>query len=160
MGTVYLHDHFDENPKVLLAQEIDRDAPWLFVRLACKATRERTAPWAIITSLSNSERRTLDALLSTGLATADGPSVVELDIELWWCRFTAIGASRVPRSVRAEVFNRDGHCCQVCGNTEELSLDHRLPRSRGGSDEASNLWVLCMPCNMAKRTKTVEEWLS
>jgi hypothetical protein len=39
---VYLDDHFDEHPKVLLAREAHRDAPWLFVAGLCYCRRGNT----------------------------------------------------------------------------------------------------------------------
>lgn len=56
----------------------------------------------------------------------------------------------IHRSVRKEVYKRDGHVCQDCGNKRQLSLDHVVPFSQGGSDESSNLQTLCRPCNSRK----------
>ena len=55
----------------------------------------------------------------------------------------------VPRAVRQEVLERDGHRCVLCGysNVDALVLDHVEFWIRGGSDEASNLRVLCRYCN-------------
>lgn len=43
----------------------------------------------------------------------------------------------IPSHVRRLVFERDEHCCVFCGASEDLSLDHILPKSRGGSDDGS-----------------------
>lgn len=56
----------------------------------------------------------------------------------------------VPKSTREGVFERDDSTCQHCGTTEELSIDHIVPRSRGGSNERGNLQVLCRRCNTSK----------
>jgi hypothetical protein len=40
--------------------------------------------------------------------------------------------------------------CFYCGATDDLSIDHIIPRSKGGSDEEANLQCLCLPCNMRK----------
>ena len=58
--------------------------------------------------------------------------------------------NRVPADVRLAVFARDGHRCVECGATDDLTLDHIWPWSRGGRNEASNLRVLCRSCNSAK----------
>src|SRR5215469_13456424 len=39
-----------------------------------------------------------------------------------------------------------------------LQIEHILPRSRGGTDRASNLTLACEPCNMARGTRTAEEY--
>lgn len=38
-------------------------------------------------------------------------------------------------------------CCVYCGSTDNLTLDHILPHSRGGNSEAGNLMVACAECN-------------
>ena len=55
-----------------------------------------------------------------------------------------------PAGTRERVYARDGHCCVACGATERLTLDHRIPRSRGGADTEENLQVMCFRCNQAK----------
>lgn len=49
-----------------------------------------------------------------------------------------------------QVYKRDGHRCVACGTSEDLTLDHIVPRSRGGGDSPANLQVLCRPCNSSK----------
>jgi 5-methylcytosine-specific restriction endonuclease McrA len=48
------------------------------------------------------------------------------------------------------VYERDGHRCIRCGTSENLTLDHRIPIAKGGSDEASNLQTMCERCNFSK----------
>lgn len=48
------------------------------------------------------------------------------------------------------VLRRDGEFCRICGSTQGLELDHRVPRSQGGTHELSNLQLLCRPCHRAK----------
>jgi 5-methylcytosine-specific restriction endonuclease McrA len=43
-----------------------------------------------------------------------------------------------------------GHRCLACGATEDLSVDHIHPLSLGGSNEITNLQVLCCECNSLK----------
>jgi 5-methylcytosine-specific restriction endonuclease McrA len=54
---------------------------------------------------------------------------------------------------RRNVFLRDGHTCQYCGTrppSRDLSLDHVVPRSRGGRSTWENLVTACGPCNRLK----------
>lgn len=57
---------------------------------------------------------------------------------------------KIPDSVRRRVMERDGYRCVKCGSTEDLSLDHIYPWSRGGRDAEDNLRVLCRSCNSSK----------
>jgi len=57
---------------------------------------------------------------------------------------------RIPDSVQAEVWNRDGGCCVKCGSQERLEYDHVIPLSKGGSNTARNLQLLCEICNRSK----------
>jgi len=59
---------------------------------------------------------------------------------------------------RRNVMHRDSHCCQYCGYTgEDLTLDHVLPKSRGGADAWENLVTACMRCNIRKGNRTPKE---
>ena len=64
------------------------------------------------------------------------------------------GRSRTEtRKRRTEVFERDGYKCVTCGTSDHLTLDHRIPRSRGGTNELENLQTMCFPCNNRKGNK-------
>jgi hypothetical protein len=56
----------------------------------------------------------------------------------------------IPPAVRRAVLQRDDYQCQECGATEELEMDHIIPKSRGGATTVENLQVLCHSCNMSK----------
>jgi 5-methylcytosine-specific restriction endonuclease McrA len=58
---------------------------------------------------------------------------------------------------RTMIYKRDGHKCQYCGSTRDLTIDHIIPRSRGGEDTWENLVVACMPCNTRKGDKLLED---
>ena len=59
---------------------------------------------------------------------------------------------------RREVFARDRHVCQYCGRqTHDLTLDHVMPRHRGGGHTWENLVTACKTCNHRKGGKTLEE---
>jgi 5-methylcytosine-specific restriction endonuclease McrA len=58
----------------------------------------------------------------------------------------------VPQSIRYTVLLRDRKCL-LCGNGPDdapLEVDHIKPRSKNGSNDISNLQVLCRPCNQGK----------
>lgn len=48
--------------------------------------------------------------------------------------------------------------CQKCGSTDRLSIDHVIPRSRGGTNVPSNLTVLCVECNTNKAFYMEWDW--
>ena len=58
---------------------------------------------------------------------------------------------------RQNVFRRDGHRCQYCGTPEDLTLDHVMPRSRGGKTNWDNLTTACRRCNSKKGDNSPEE---
>jgi 5-methylcytosine-specific restriction endonuclease McrA len=61
---------------------------------------------------------------------------------------------------RKNVLLRDHNTCQYCGRTatsQDLTLDHVLPRSRGGSSGWENLVACCRPCNNRKGDRTPDE---
>ncbi len=61
---------------------------------------------------------------------------------------------------RKNIFERDGNRCQYCGkkfDTRELSLDHVLPKSRGGLTTWDNIVCACSFCNAHKGRSTLEE---
>lgn len=57
---------------------------------------------------------------------------------------------------RRAVFVRDDFRCQYCGDRAD-SIDHVVPRSRGGRDAWDNLAAACRPCNTRKRDRTPDE---
>ncbi len=59
---------------------------------------------------------------------------------------------------RREVFSRDRHTCQYCGSVRrDLTIDHVMPKHRGGRHEWDNLVAACRACNHRKGGKTVAE---
>lgn len=62
---------------------------------------------------------------------------------------------RPRRLTKLEVFSRDGHTCQYCGRGgKELTLDHVIPRRRGGEHSWENVVTACIPCNRRKAGRT------
>jgi 5-methylcytosine-specific restriction endonuclease McrA len=70
---------------------------------------------------------------------------------------------RVPRAVQRKIsrralFARDGWRCVYCGTAaSRLTLDHVVPRSRGGDSVWENVVTACAPCNHRKGDRTLEE---
>jgi 5-methylcytosine-specific restriction endonuclease McrA len=70
---------------------------------------------------------------------------------------------RVPRTVKRKIsrralFARDGWRCVYCGqNGGRLTLDHVVPRSRGGDSVWENVVTSCAPCNLRKGDRLLEE---
>jgi 5-methylcytosine-specific restriction endonuclease McrA len=70
---------------------------------------------------------------------------------------------RVPRDTmrrritRRAVFARDSWTCQYCGTTAHLTVDHVIPRSRGGPSDWENIVTSCAPCNRRKGNRTPVE---
>lgn len=71
---------------------------------------------------------------------------------------------RIPKDVvkfnRRNIFLRDENRCQYCGKqfgTQQLSLDHVHPRSRGGANSWENIVCACRGCNVRKGGRTPQE---
>ena len=59
---------------------------------------------------------------------------------------------------RKNILRRDGFRCQYCGaNQSPLTVDHIIPRSRGGNDTWENLTCACVKCNNKKGNRTPDE---
>ena len=58
---------------------------------------------------------------------------------------------------RQNIFKRDGNKCVYCSSPESLTLDHVLPRSRGGGSNWNNLVTACKTCNSKKGDFLPEE---
>ena len=71
------------------------------------------------------------------------PSVVRLTT------FVRVPYRRTVPVTRRAVFGRDGHVCQYCGGPAE-SIDHVMPRSKGGPHSWENVVACCRSCNIRK----------
>lgn len=58
---------------------------------------------------------------------------------------------------RSRIFKRDNHQCVYCGSKKDLTLDHVIPKSRGGKNDWFNLVASCSKCNLKKADRTPEE---
>lgn len=68
-----------------------------------------------------------------------------------------------PRQVkfsRRNIYTRDSHTCQYCGRIpprDEITIDHIIPRSRGGKSTWENVVLACMKCNTRKGSRLLHE---
>lgn len=91
------------------------------------------------------------------LRSANMTMAVPLVIRL--VRYVRLPQRKVPPT-RAAIMLRDAYSCQYCGATPSrgnLTVDHVLPRSRGGSHDWYNLVAACKTCNQKKGSCTPEE---
>lgn len=79
------------------------------------------------------------------------PSVIKLE--------RMIKRPRIERKfTRLGVFHRDNYTCQYCSQeSRELTLDHVIPRHRGGEHTWENVVSACVPCNRHKAGRTPEQ---
>ncbi|CAI8186437.1 MAG: Uncharacterised protein [Glaciecola sp. HTCC2999] len=62
----------------------------------------------------------------------------------------------IPGDVMQKVFERDGGKCVMCGETDNLHYDHKIPFSKGGSSkDEKNIQILCARHNLSKGDKLV-----
>lgn len=83
------------------------------------------------------------------------PSVVRL---LRYVR-ARVNREHVPFT-RANIYRRDDYSCAYCGETfpsEDLTFDHVIPASRGGTKDWTNIVTACLECNREKDNRTPEE---
>ena len=65
---------------------------------------------------------------------------------------------RKRKMTRYEIFNRDRYTCQYCGQqSRNLTLDHIVPRYRGGEHTWENVVSACVNCNRKKAGRTPQE---
>jgi len=59
---------------------------------------------------------------------------------------------------KKNILRRDGYTCQYCTRRgEKLTVDHVVPRSRGGQTTWTNVVAACLRCNLFKGNRTLDE---
>jgi 5-methylcytosine-specific restriction endonuclease McrA len=91
-----------------------------------------------------------DMMLRTVTEEYSYPSVIRLK------RYIRLPYSKIALS-RRNIMKRDRQTCQYCGIKSDLTLDHVMPKSRGGRDSWENLTTACNTCNVKKGNRTPEE---
>ncbi len=72
------------------------------------------------------------------------------------CLKTYVQPSRNPAFTRFNVFLRDKFECQYCGENDDLTFDHVIPRAHGGETTWQNVVAACSPCNLQKGQQAAE----
>ena len=109
--------------------------------------------WRELSQLRMEEKRRHDDWVRAVNLEIQLPRIVRL------IRFDRQHVSTV-RLNRRNLLARDGHCCQYCGQSlpaHQLSLDHVMPRSRGGQTTWENIVASCVKCNTKKGCRTPQE---
>lgn len=70
---------------------------------------------------------------------------------------TPIGRAAREKPTKAAIYRRDNFSCQYCGSTRSLTIDHVVPRCRGGQDTWENLVLACYSCNAKKGHKHLDQ---
>jgi 5-methylcytosine-specific restriction endonuclease McrA len=102
---------------------------------------------------SRARERFAGAVLRSPRLTLAVPDVIRLT------RYGRLGARAVVFS-RRNLYRRDRHTCQYCGaqpGPAALTIDHVLPRSRGGRSDWTNCVLACLACNARKADRTPAE---
>lgn len=106
--------------------------------------------------------------------TPDGPRIVQDRLTAEWQKARDIHTNRktisdaghrrsrmewlsVRRVMTPKILAKYNYQCQMCGNRENLQIDHILPLAKGGSNDESNLQVLCRHCNSSKGSQVPNE---
>jgi 5-methylcytosine-specific restriction endonuclease McrA len=58
---------------------------------------------------------------------------------------------------RHRIYARDNHHCVYCGSKKSLTIDHVIPRSKGGLNTWTNMVTSCFSCNVKKGDKSLEQ---
>jgi len=94
-----------------------------------------------------------DSTLNSGSQSFPEPAVIALKRFVDF-RFFQVGCTR------RNIYRRDDHTCQYCKNPfplSKLTLDHVIPKSRGGNRSFGNLVTSCMKCNQRKGSRLPKE---
>jgi 5-methylcytosine-specific restriction endonuclease McrA len=86
----------------------------------------------------------------TSTKTIARPSVIRL-LKYVYLPFKKVQLTRL------NLYKRDGFKCGYCGSYGDLTIDHILPKSRGGQNSWENLITCCHKCNVKKGDRMPEE---
>ena len=96
---------------------------------------------------------TYDTKINSPSKSFELPAVIVLK-NIVKFRFTTVACNRI------NIVWRDNNQCQYCGNyfsTDKLTMDHVIPKSRGGKNTWENLVAACKKCNQKKGSRTPQE---
>ncbi len=96
-------------------------------------------------------RKVIENNIAARRLTSDRPVIVQLLANVHIPRMAL-------RPTRANILLRDDETCQYCGkHARDLTLDHVIPRSRGGQSTWENLVACCKQCNGRKGNRLLKE---
>jgi len=96
---------------------------------------------------------TYEKKISSPSRSFDLPAVIVLKTVVKF-RFTTVACNRM------NIIWRDNNQCQYCANyfpNDKLTMDHVVPKSRGGDNSWENLVAACKKCNQKKGSRTIKE---
>lgn len=96
---------------------------------------------------------TYEKKISSPSRSFDLPAVIVLKTVVKF-RFTTVACNRM------NIVWRDNNQCQYCANyfpSDKLTMDHVIPKSRGGDNSWENLVAACKKCNQKKGSRTIKE---
>jgi hypothetical protein len=102
--------------------------------------------------------RVVERMEAFGAWSAGGPTQAERELEP--VHVSPVKGPALMPSRRQRVLERDGYRCVICGTDRDLTLDHWIPKSRGGKTKVRNLKTMCAPCNNRKGDLLPEEFLN
>ena len=105
--------------------------------------------------------RALTLLVGASLWIADSTIQLMLLLQQNSRRFAPTERRAWPRGLKQQLMRRQNSRCAYCGNrfsVQYFDIDHMVPAAIGGSNDASNLQVLCGPCNRRKGDQTDQEF--
>lgn len=71
------------------------------------------------------------------------------------------GQNNISKALRQKIYKKGGNKCVYCGSVNDLTIDHKIPPIRGGSELGEdNLQTCCRICNADKRHMTHDEYLA
>jgi len=161
MGWARIDDGFDDHPKILALLEHEEGAAAVGLWTLCLTWAHRNRKRMRVRGLippAVTERYAGDAaparaaaLVCADLwATHDDGWLVLDDKTLFGWGVPRYQVPWTPRRTRQRVYERDGWACVRCGAVDDLTLDHKHPRSLGGAHTEDNLQTLCRSCNSRK----------
>ncbi len=69
-----------------------------------------------------------------------------------------LSSSEAKRLWRRKIKQRWDYECAYCGSDKDLTIDHIVPRSKGGNDFTKNVVCCCHDCNQSKSHTPWEDW--
>lgn len=92
-----------------------------------------------------------DSIIRSPSQSFNLPSIIRLKTRPRYNLFSKVELNR------KNIFRRDNNQCQYCGSGDNLTVDHIVPKSKGGTSTWDNLVTACSSCNNKKDNKSLKE---